>query len=167
MNNYVVHDKKIRKNINPENFLRNAKQQFPCQSLESLPGEYYSKENKILDFQFGLVSANQTRPNYSFSQKFLRNHFSVSTFPIPMYLRKYKFSKPAFLENISRQLSLYIIWFGVSPKRKYYFMSGTYLKPSQTSKMKLLAKVVNASRDIFRKVLRTYSEHLGWRFLQK
>ena len=29
-------------------------------------------------------------------------------------------------------------------------MSDTYLKPSQTSKMKLLAKVVNASRDIFR-----------------
>ena len=31
-------------------------------------------------------------------------------------------------------------------------MSETYLKPSQTSKMKLLAKVVNASRDIFRTV---------------
>ena len=29
-------------------------------------------------------------------------------------------------------------------------MSETYLKPSQTSKMKLLAKVVNASRDVFR-----------------
>ena len=29
-------------------------------------------------------------------------------------------------------------------------MSETYLKPSQASKMKLLAKVVNASRDIFR-----------------
>ena len=31
-------------------------------------------------------------------------------------------------------------------------MSETYLKPSQTSKMKLLAKVVNASRDAFRTV---------------
>ena len=31
-------------------------------------------------------------------------------------------------------------------------MSETYLKPSQTSKMKLLTKVVNASRDVFRKV---------------
>ena len=31
-------------------------------------------------------------------------------------------------------------------------MSETYLKPSQTSKMKLLAKVVNASRDVFRTV---------------
>ena len=30
-------------------------------------------------------------------------------------------------------------------------MSETYLKPSQTSKMKLLAKVVNTSRDVFRK----------------
>ena len=31
-------------------------------------------------------------------------------------------------------------------------MSESYLKPSQTSKMKLLAKVVNASRDAFRTV---------------
>ena len=31
-------------------------------------------------------------------------------------------------------------------------MSETYLKPSQTSKMKLLAKVLNASRDVFRTV---------------
>ena len=29
-------------------------------------------------------------------------------------------------------------------------MSEMYLKPSQTSKMKLLAKIVNGSRDIFR-----------------
>ena len=56
---------KIRKNINPENFLRNAKQEFPCQSLESFSGEYYNMENKILDFQFGHVCANQTRSNYS------------------------------------------------------------------------------------------------------
>ena len=69
-----------------------------------------------------------------------------------MYLRKYKISKVAFLENTSQQLPLYIIWFRVSPNQKYYFMSETYLKPSQTSKMKLLAKVVNASRDIFRTV---------------
>ena len=69
-----------------------------------------------------------------------------------MYLRKYKISKAAFFENTSRQLSLYIIWFRVPPKRKYYFMSETYSKPSQTSKMKLLAKVVNASRDVFRTV---------------
>ena len=68
-----------------------------------------------------------------------------------MYLRKYKFSKAAFLENTSHT-ALYIIWFRVLPKRKYYFMSETYLKPSQTSKMKLLAKVVNASRDVFRTV---------------
>ena len=31
-------------------------------------------------------------------------------------------------------------------------MSETYLKPSQTSKMKLLGKVVDASRDVFRTV---------------
>ena len=57
---------KIRKNINPENLLRNAKQGFPCQSLESCSGEYY-KENKILDFRFWtyVVCANQTRPIYS------------------------------------------------------------------------------------------------------
>ena len=64
---------------------------------------------------------------------------------------KYKFSKAAFLENTSHT-ALYIIWFRISPKRKYYFMSETYSKPSQTSKMKLLAKVVNASRDVFRTV---------------
>ena len=69
-----------------------------------------------------------------------------------MYLRKYKISKVAFLENTSQQLPLYIIWFRVSPKRKYYFMSGTHLKPNQKSKMKLLAKAVNASRDVFRAV---------------
>ena len=69
-----------------------------------------------------------------------------------MYLRKYKISKSAFLENTSRQPSFYIIWFRVSPKRKYYVMSETYLKTSQTSKMKLLAKVFNTSRDVFRTV---------------
>ena len=69
-----------------------------------------------------------------------------------MYLRKYKISKAVFLENNSPQPSLYIIWFRVSPNRKYYFMPETYLKLSQTSKMKLLAKVVNASRDVFRTV---------------
>ena len=56
---------KIRKNINPKNFLRNAKQEFPCQSLGSFSGEYYNMENKIFDFQFGPVCANQTCPNDS------------------------------------------------------------------------------------------------------
>ena len=56
---------KIRKNINPENFLRNAKQEFPCQGLESFSGEYCNMENKILSFQFGPVCTNQTCPNYS------------------------------------------------------------------------------------------------------
>ena len=64
MNNYVLHENKIRKNINYENFLRNAKQEFPCQSLVSFSGEYYNMENKIIDFQFGPVCATQTRPNY-------------------------------------------------------------------------------------------------------
>ena len=69
-----------------------------------------------------------------------------------MYFRKYKISETAFLENNSRQPSLYIIWFRVSAKRKYYFISETYLKPSETSRMKLPAKVVNACRDVFRTV---------------
>ena len=69
-----------------------------------------------------------------------------------MYSRKYKFSKAAFFENSSQQPSLYIVWLRVLPKRKCYFMSETYSKLSQTSKMKLLAKVVNASRDVFRTV---------------
>ena len=52
-------------------------------------------------------------------------------------------------------------------------MSETYLKPSETSKMKVLAKVVNTSRDVFKtvfsiqNVFRTHSEHLRWSFLQK
>ena len=57
---------KIRKDINPENVLRNAKQEFPCQSLESFSGEYCNMENKIPNFRFGpVVCANQTHPNYS------------------------------------------------------------------------------------------------------
>ena len=72
-----------------------------------------------------------------------------------MYLRKYKISKAAFLENTSTAAT---VWFGVSPNRKYYFMSETYLKPSQTSKMKLLAKVVNTSRDVFRTVFSIQNE---------
>ena len=64
MNNYALHESKIRENINPENFLRNAKQEYPCQSLESLSREYYNMENKILNFQFGRVCTNQTRLNY-------------------------------------------------------------------------------------------------------
>ena len=61
----MLHENKIRKNINRENFLRNAKQEFPCQSLEGFSGVYYNMENKILDFQFEPVYAKQTRPNYS------------------------------------------------------------------------------------------------------
>ena len=55
----------VSKNINPENFLWKAKQEFPCQSLESFSEEYYNMENKVLDFQFGPVCTNQTCPNYS------------------------------------------------------------------------------------------------------
>ena len=69
-----------------------------------------------------------------------------------MYCKRYKIFKAAFLENTSQQPSLYIIWFRVLPKWKYYFMSESYLKPSQTCKMKLLEKVVDASRDVFRTV---------------
>ena len=53
--------KKIRKNINPENFLQNTKHEFPCQSLESFSGEYYKMENKILNFRFGLVLCAPTK----------------------------------------------------------------------------------------------------------
>ena len=65
MNNYVLRENKSSKNIHSKNFLRNAKQEFPCQSLESFSGEYDSMENKILDFQFRPVCAKQTYPNYS------------------------------------------------------------------------------------------------------
>ena len=66
---YFSYSDKVSKNINPENFLRNAKQEFPCQSLEYFSEEYYNMENKILDFQFGPVSTNQTRPNYSIGRE--------------------------------------------------------------------------------------------------
>ena len=55
----------VSKNINPENFLWKARQEFPSQSLESFSEEYYKIENKVLDFQFGPVCTNQTPPNYS------------------------------------------------------------------------------------------------------
>ena len=58
--------------------MRNAKQEFPCQSLESFSGEYYNMENKILDFQFGPVCANQTRPNYSVGSKQDEPEFSMT-----------------------------------------------------------------------------------------
>ena len=61
----VLHENKIRKNIDPEDFLGNAKQKFPRQSLESFSREYYNMENKILGFQFEPVCAKQTCPNYS------------------------------------------------------------------------------------------------------
>ena len=51
--------------MNPENVLQNAKQEFPCQSFS---GEYCNME-KILNFQFGPVCANQSRPNYSVGSK--------------------------------------------------------------------------------------------------
>ena len=56
---------KLGKNVNPKNLLRNTRQEFPCQSLKSFSGEYYSMENKILDIQFEPVCAKQTHPNYS------------------------------------------------------------------------------------------------------
>ena len=62
----MLHEYKTRKNVNPENFLQNAKQEFPCQSLKSFSGEYCNMENKNLDFQFAPVCAKKTRPNYSF-----------------------------------------------------------------------------------------------------
>ena len=60
LNSYMQN--KIWKNIKPKNLLQDAKQEFP---LQSFSGEFYNMENKIIDFQFGPVYANQTRPNYS------------------------------------------------------------------------------------------------------
>ena len=45
--------------------MQNAKQEFPCQSLESFSREYYDMENKILSFQLEPVCTKQTHPNYS------------------------------------------------------------------------------------------------------
>ena len=64
--------------MNPENFLRNAKQEFPCQGLESFSGEYYTMENKILDFQFGPAFANQTCPNTVLEASKMKEKSSVT-----------------------------------------------------------------------------------------
>ena len=45
----------------------NAKQEFPCQSLESFSEEYNNMENKIVNFLSGPVCTNQTRPVGSYS----------------------------------------------------------------------------------------------------
>ena len=45
--------------------MQNTKQEFLYQNLESFSREYYNIENKILNFQFGPVCANQTCSNYS------------------------------------------------------------------------------------------------------
>ena len=45
--------------------MRNAKQEFPWQSLESFSREYYNMENKIFSFQFEPVCVKRTRPNHS------------------------------------------------------------------------------------------------------
>ena len=59
-------ENEISKNLNPKDFLRNAKQEFLGQSLESFPKEYYNMESKILiGFQVELVCAKQPCPNYS------------------------------------------------------------------------------------------------------
>ena len=45
--------------------MRNAKQEFLYQSLESFSREYYNMENKIFGFQFEPVCVKKSRPNYS------------------------------------------------------------------------------------------------------
>ena len=61
---HTMYKNNIKKNMNLQNVLRNAKQEFSCKSLENFSGEYYSLGNKILDFQFEPVCAKQTCPNY-------------------------------------------------------------------------------------------------------
>ena len=53
------------KNINPLKLMRNAKQEFLYQSLESFSREYYNMENKIFGFKFEPMCVKQTSPNYS------------------------------------------------------------------------------------------------------
>ena len=45
--------------------MRNAKQEFLYQSLESFSREYCNMENKIFGFQFEHMCIKQTHPNYS------------------------------------------------------------------------------------------------------
>ena len=71
------YENKIRKNLNPKDNLRNAKQEFPGQSLESF--SRYNMENIILDFQFEPACAKQARPNYSVGFPLRIQHGRFST----------------------------------------------------------------------------------------
>ena len=71
-----------------------------------------------------------------------------------MYLRKFKISKAAFLDNTSQQLPLWLynLIQSFAQSKILLYVRDVFKTPSQTSKMKLLAKVVTASRDVFRTV---------------
>ena len=73
------YENKIRKKLNPKDFFRNAKQEFPGQSLESFSREYYNMKNKTLGFQFEPVWAKQARPNYSVGNPLRIQHDRLST----------------------------------------------------------------------------------------
>ena len=73
--------------------MRKAKQEFPCQSLERFSGEYCNMENKILDFQFEPVCANQTRPNYSVGSEQDEAEIQYDEWSTPEWCNCEKFEK--------------------------------------------------------------------------
>ena len=78
LNKYVLHENKIRKNINPKTFLQNAKQEWPCQSLESFSGVYCNMENKIIDFQFEpVLESTKVKQKSSMTDGVLKNGATV------------------------------------------------------------------------------------------
>ena len=56
---------KIRKNINPKNFLKNAKQEFPSQSLKVSLKNTTTWEIKTWTSNLNLCVPKKTHPNYS------------------------------------------------------------------------------------------------------
>ena len=67
--------------INPKNILRNAKQ------------EYYNMENKIIDFQFGPVCANQIPPDCSVGSEQDETEIQYDQWGTPEWCNREKYEK--------------------------------------------------------------------------
>ena len=106
---YVLHENKITKNINPENFLQNAKQEVPLENTTTWKIKFLTSSLDLCVLiklaKITMLEASKLKQKSSVTDRVHQN--GAEFHPI---------------------------------------------KPNQTSKMKLLAKVFNDSRDVFRTV---------------
>ena len=84
------------KNINPEKLLRNAKQEFSCQSLESFSGEYYRS------IQITVWEASKTKQKSSVTHGVHQNGATVKN------VKRYQPVKNACAVTKFRQLRHFI-----------------------------------------------------------